>query len=116
MTTASGGSDVADFCVNEEGFVKMAKETLSSDVDNFVKRQYIVEMAEAGLWSLASNIFSLGSNHDRRGPSNPPSPTLGGDSFSDQTFSEAGASKIWPVDATGSGSDVILMAKPDNGT
>ena len=57
MTTASGGSDVADFCVNEEGFVKMAKETLSSDVDNFVKRQYIVEMAEAGLWSLASNIF-----------------------------------------------------------
>ena len=52
MTTASGGSDVADFCVNEEGFVKMAKETLSSDVDNFVKRQYIVEMAEAGLWSL----------------------------------------------------------------
>ena len=49
MTTASGGSDVADFCVNEEGFVKMAKETLSSDVDDYVKRQYIVEMSEAGL-------------------------------------------------------------------
>ena len=61
MTTASGGSDVADFCVNEEGFVQMAKETLSSDVDNFVKRQYIVEMAEAGLWSLAT-FFPLEVN------------------------------------------------------
>ena len=74
MTTASGGSDVADFCVNEEGFVKMAKETLSSDVDNFVKRQYIVEMAEAGLWSLAT-FFPFGSKYmdnDRRGPSTTP--------------------------------------------